>query len=140
MQDIFMKTCDDRRAKIKGSCFVVLFFTIKEKGIPNPISDFLWLSCLHGDVQLDSCWQNQLQKNHTVKERRPRTRRWLKPEQKTIMSPICWCLMLNIFFFPIHFAFSSREESKDRRLSSPYHRHSYHLMQTDSQDAGAEQR
>uniref|UniRef100_A0A8C7XZ63 Enhancer of mRNA-decapping protein 4 n=1 Tax=Oryzias sinensis TaxID=183150 RepID=A0A8C7XZ63_9TELE len=31
------------------------------------------------------------------------------------------------------------EESKDRRLSSPYHRHSYHLMQTDSQDAGAEQ-
>ncbi|XP_011474645.1 enhancer of mRNA-decapping protein 4 isoform X1 [Oryzias latipes] len=33
----------------------------------------------------------------------------------------------------------SREESKDRRLSSPYHRHSYHLMQTDSQDAGAEQ-
>ncbi|XP_078113900.1 enhancer of mRNA-decapping protein 4 isoform X2 [Sander vitreus] len=33
----------------------------------------------------------------------------------------------------------SREESKDRRLSSPYHRRSYHLTQNDSQDAGAEQ-
>ncbi|XP_044048820.1 enhancer of mRNA-decapping protein 4 isoform X2 [Siniperca chuatsi] len=34
---------------------------------------------------------------------------------------------------------SSREESKDRHLSSPYHRHSYHLTQNDSQDGGAEQ-
>ncbi|KAG7229803.1 hypothetical protein INR49_012452 [Caranx melampygus] len=33
----------------------------------------------------------------------------------------------------------SREESKDRHLSSPYHRRSYHLTQNDSQDAGAEQ-
>ncbi|XP_077938573.1 enhancer of mRNA-decapping protein 4 isoform X3 [Gasterosteus aculeatus] len=33
----------------------------------------------------------------------------------------------------------SREESKDRRLSSPYHRRSYHLTQIDSQDAGGEQ-
>ncbi|XP_044048819.1 enhancer of mRNA-decapping protein 4 isoform X1 [Siniperca chuatsi] len=33
----------------------------------------------------------------------------------------------------------SREESKDRHLSSPYHRHSYHLTQNDSQDGGAEQ-
>lgn len=35
---------------------------------------------------------------------------------------------------------SSREESKDRHLSSPYHRRSYHLQQSDSQDAGGEQR
>uniref|UniRef100_A0A3Q4BVN6 Enhancer of mRNA-decapping protein 4 n=1 Tax=Mola mola TaxID=94237 RepID=A0A3Q4BVN6_MOLML len=33
----------------------------------------------------------------------------------------------------------SREESKDRQLTSPYHRHSYHLTQNDSQDTGAEQ-
>ncbi|TKS73042.1 Enhancer of mRNA-decapping protein 4 [Collichthys lucidus] len=33
----------------------------------------------------------------------------------------------------------SREESKDRHLSSPYHRRSYHLQQSDSQDAGGEQ-
>ncbi|KAI3371658.1 hypothetical protein L3Q82_024222 [Scortum barcoo] len=33
----------------------------------------------------------------------------------------------------------SREESKDRHLTSPYHRRSYHLTQNDSQDAGAEQ-
>ncbi|XP_075962727.1 enhancer of mRNA-decapping protein 4 isoform X1 [Anarhichas minor] len=33
----------------------------------------------------------------------------------------------------------SREESKDRHLSSPYHRRSYHLTQNDSQDAGADQ-
>ncbi|XP_029289521.1 enhancer of mRNA-decapping protein 4 isoform X2 [Cottoperca gobio] len=33
----------------------------------------------------------------------------------------------------------SREEAKDRRLSSPYHRRTYHLTQNDSQDAGAEQ-
>ncbi|XP_008284071.1 enhancer of mRNA-decapping protein 4 isoform X4 [Stegastes partitus] len=33
----------------------------------------------------------------------------------------------------------SREEPKDRHLSSPYHRRSYHLTQNDSQDAGAEQ-
>uniref|UniRef100_A0A8C5H7D5 Enhancer of mRNA-decapping protein 4 n=1 Tax=Gouania willdenowi TaxID=441366 RepID=A0A8C5H7D5_GOUWI len=31
------------------------------------------------------------------------------------------------------------EESKDRHLSSPYHLHSYHLTQNNSQDAGAEQ-
>uniref|UniRef100_A0A8D0AVK2 Enhancer of mRNA-decapping protein 4 n=1 Tax=Sander lucioperca TaxID=283035 RepID=A0A8D0AVK2_SANLU len=31
------------------------------------------------------------------------------------------------------------EELKDRHLSSPYHRRSYHLTQNDSQDAGAEQ-
>uniref|UniRef100_A0A7N8WN62 Enhancer of mRNA-decapping protein 4 n=1 Tax=Mastacembelus armatus TaxID=205130 RepID=A0A7N8WN62_9TELE len=31
------------------------------------------------------------------------------------------------------------EESKDRHLSSSYHRHSYHLTQNDSQDTGAEQ-
>uniref|UniRef100_A0A8C2WI47 Enhancer of mRNA-decapping protein 4 n=1 Tax=Cyclopterus lumpus TaxID=8103 RepID=A0A8C2WI47_CYCLU len=34
---------------------------------------------------------------------------------------------------------SSREESKDRHLGSPYHRRSYHLAHNDSQDAGAEQ-
>ncbi|XP_042267742.1 enhancer of mRNA-decapping protein 4 isoform X1 [Thunnus thynnus] len=33
----------------------------------------------------------------------------------------------------------SREESKDRLLSSPYPRRSYHLTQNDSQDPGAEQ-
>ncbi|KAM8892966.1 enhancer of mRNA-decapping protein 4 isoform 1-T1 [Spinachia spinachia] len=33
----------------------------------------------------------------------------------------------------------SREESQDRRLSSPYHRRSYHLTQNDSQDVGGEQ-
>ncbi|XP_040893401.1 enhancer of mRNA-decapping protein 4 isoform X1 [Toxotes jaculatrix] len=33
----------------------------------------------------------------------------------------------------------SREESKDRHLSSPYHRRSYHLTQNDNQDAAAEQ-
>ncbi|XP_008309267.1 enhancer of mRNA-decapping protein 4 isoform X2 [Cynoglossus semilaevis] len=33
----------------------------------------------------------------------------------------------------------SRDESKDRHLSSPYHRRSYHLPQNDSQDTGAEQ-
>lgn len=33
----------------------------------------------------------------------------------------------------------SREEAKDRHLSSPYHRRSYHLTQNDSQDAGGEQ-
>lgn len=33
----------------------------------------------------------------------------------------------------------SREESKDRHLSSPYHRRSYHLPQNDSQDTGPEQ-
>ncbi|XP_059190362.1 enhancer of mRNA-decapping protein 4 isoform X2 [Centropristis striata] len=33
----------------------------------------------------------------------------------------------------------SREESNDRRLSSPFHRRSYHLTPNDSQDAGAEQ-
>ncbi|XP_074488217.1 enhancer of mRNA-decapping protein 4 isoform X1 [Sebastes fasciatus] len=33
----------------------------------------------------------------------------------------------------------SREESKDRHLSSPYHRRSYHLTQNDGQDAGADQ-
>ncbi|XP_047452618.1 enhancer of mRNA-decapping protein 4 isoform X2 [Mugil cephalus] len=33
----------------------------------------------------------------------------------------------------------SREESKERHLSSPYHRRSYHLTQNDSQDAGTEQ-
>ncbi|XP_070686794.1 enhancer of mRNA-decapping protein 4 isoform X2 [Pempheris klunzingeri] len=33
----------------------------------------------------------------------------------------------------------SREESKDRHLSSPYHLRSYHLTQNDSQDAGGEQ-
>ncbi|XP_061577120.1 enhancer of mRNA-decapping protein 4 isoform X1 [Cololabis saira] len=33
----------------------------------------------------------------------------------------------------------SREETKDRRLSSPYHRRSYHLTQNDSHDAGAAQ-
>ncbi|KAM7413951.1 hypothetical protein PAMA_018986 [Pampus argenteus] len=33
----------------------------------------------------------------------------------------------------------SREESKDRLLSSPYPRRSYHLTQNDSQDHGAEQ-
>lgn len=35
---------------------------------------------------------------------------------------------------------SSRDESKDRHLGSPYHRRSYHLAHNDSQDAGAEQR
>uniref|UniRef100_A0A8D3BZE5 Enhancer of mRNA-decapping protein 4 n=1 Tax=Scophthalmus maximus TaxID=52904 RepID=A0A8D3BZE5_SCOMX len=34
---------------------------------------------------------------------------------------------------------SSREESKDRHLSSPFHRRSYHLSQNDSQDTGPEQ-
>ncbi|KAM4618939.1 enhancer of mRNA-decapping protein 4 isoform 2-T2 [Polymixia lowei] len=33
----------------------------------------------------------------------------------------------------------SREELKDRHISSPYHRRSYHLTQNDSQDASAEQ-
>uniref|UniRef100_A0A8D3DHX5 Enhancer of mRNA-decapping protein 4 n=1 Tax=Scophthalmus maximus TaxID=52904 RepID=A0A8D3DHX5_SCOMX len=33
----------------------------------------------------------------------------------------------------------SREESKDRHLSSPFHRRSYHLSQNDSQDTGPEQ-
>ncbi|XP_041852638.1 enhancer of mRNA-decapping protein 4 isoform X3 [Melanotaenia boesemani] len=33
----------------------------------------------------------------------------------------------------------SREESKERHLSSSYHRRSYHLTQNDSQDGGAEQ-
>ncbi|KAK2841882.1 hypothetical protein Q5P01_012082 [Channa striata] len=33
----------------------------------------------------------------------------------------------------------SREESKDRHMSSPYHRRSYHLTQNDNQDPGAEQ-
>uniref|UniRef100_A0A3Q3GYX5 Enhancer of mRNA-decapping protein 4 n=1 Tax=Kryptolebias marmoratus TaxID=37003 RepID=A0A3Q3GYX5_KRYMA len=33
----------------------------------------------------------------------------------------------------------SREESQERHLSSPYHRRSYHLPQSDSQDAAAEQ-
>ncbi|XP_026221080.1 enhancer of mRNA-decapping protein 4 isoform X2 [Anabas testudineus] len=33
----------------------------------------------------------------------------------------------------------SRDESKDRHMSSPYHRRSYHLTQNDSQDAVAEQ-
>lgn len=33
----------------------------------------------------------------------------------------------------------SRDETKDRHLSSPYHRRSYHLTQNDSQDAAAEQ-
>ncbi|XP_057203954.1 enhancer of mRNA-decapping protein 4 isoform X2 [Triplophysa rosa] len=33
----------------------------------------------------------------------------------------------------------SREEIKDRHISSPYHRHTYHLTQNDSQDASAEQ-
>lgn len=33
----------------------------------------------------------------------------------------------------------SREEPKDRHLSSPYHRRSYHLTQNDSQDPAAEQ-
>ncbi|XP_014852411.1 PREDICTED: enhancer of mRNA-decapping protein 4 isoform X1 [Poecilia mexicana] len=32
-----------------------------------------------------------------------------------------------------------REESSERRLSSPYHRRSYHLVQNDSQDVGADQ-
>ncbi|KAM4734819.1 enhancer of mRNA-decapping protein 4 isoform 2-T2 [Anableps anableps] len=32
-----------------------------------------------------------------------------------------------------------REESGERRLSSPYHRRSYHLTQSDSQDVGADQ-
>uniref|UniRef100_A0A3P9QC06 Enhancer of mRNA-decapping protein 4 n=1 Tax=Poecilia reticulata TaxID=8081 RepID=A0A3P9QC06_POERE len=32
-----------------------------------------------------------------------------------------------------------REESSERRLSSPYHRRSYHLAQHDSQDVGADQ-
>lgn len=36
--------------------------------------------------------------------------------------------------------YSSREESNDRHLSSPYGRRSYHLTPNDSQDAGAEQR
>ncbi|CAB1323235.1 unnamed protein product, partial [Coregonus sp. 'balchen'] len=34
----------------------------------------------------------------------------------------------------------SREEMKDRHMSSPYHRRTYHLTQNDSQDASAEQR
>ncbi|XP_030622392.1 enhancer of mRNA-decapping protein 4 [Chanos chanos] len=33
----------------------------------------------------------------------------------------------------------SREELKDRHMSSPYHRRTYHLAQNDSQDASAEQ-
>uniref|UniRef100_A0A8C7J6S8 Enhancer of mRNA-decapping protein 4 n=1 Tax=Oncorhynchus kisutch TaxID=8019 RepID=A0A8C7J6S8_ONCKI len=33
----------------------------------------------------------------------------------------------------------SREEIKDRHMSSPYHRRTYHLTQNDSQDASAEQ-
>ncbi|XP_035982499.1 enhancer of mRNA-decapping protein 4 [Fundulus heteroclitus] len=33
----------------------------------------------------------------------------------------------------------SREEANERRLSSPYHRHSFHLTQNDSQDVGADQ-
>ncbi|XP_068595627.1 enhancer of mRNA-decapping protein 4 [Brachionichthys hirsutus] len=33
----------------------------------------------------------------------------------------------------------SRDESKDRHLSSPFHRRSYHLAQNDGHDAGAEQ-
>ncbi|XP_072242786.1 enhancer of mRNA-decapping protein 4 isoform X1 [Leuresthes tenuis] len=33
----------------------------------------------------------------------------------------------------------SREESKDRHLSSPYHRRSFHLTQNDSPEGGAEQ-
>ncbi|XP_014004556.1 enhancer of mRNA-decapping protein 4 isoform X1 [Salmo salar] len=33
----------------------------------------------------------------------------------------------------------SREEMKDRHMSSPYHRRTYHLTQNDSQDASAEQ-
>ncbi|XP_051953826.1 enhancer of mRNA-decapping protein 4-like [Xyrauchen texanus] len=33
----------------------------------------------------------------------------------------------------------SREEMKDRHISSPYHRRTYHLTQNDSQDASAEQ-
>ncbi|XP_051580107.1 enhancer of mRNA-decapping protein 4-like isoform X1 [Myxocyprinus asiaticus] len=33
----------------------------------------------------------------------------------------------------------SREEIKDRHISSPYHRRTYHLTQNDSQDASAEQ-
>lgn len=38
------------------------------------------------------------------------------------------------------FPSSSREEIKDRHISSPYHRRTYHLTQNDSQDASAEQR
>lgn len=133
-ENLWWQKSKDQRFMFRGS-----FFHHKRKG--NPKSHFGFPL-----VVLSAWWRpvglllTKPAPKKSYKERRPRTRRWLKPEQKTIMSPICWCLMLNIFFFPIHFAFSSREESKDRRLSSPYHRHSYHLMQTDSQDAGAEQR
>lgn len=42
-----------------------------------------------------------------------------------------------IFFFPLP---SPRDEVEEKHKSSSYHRHSYHLLQHDSQDASAEQR
>lgn len=42
-----------------------------------------------------------------------------------------------IFFFPLS---SPRDEVEEKHKSSSYHRHSYHLLQHDSQDASAEQR
>uniref|UniRef100_A0A3P8QQ74 Enhancer of mRNA-decapping protein 4 n=1 Tax=Astatotilapia calliptera TaxID=8154 RepID=A0A3P8QQ74_ASTCA len=52
---------------------------------------------------------------------------------------IYFFINLSIGVFVSYACCSSREESQDRHLSSPYHRRSYHLPQNDSQDAGAEQ-
>lgn len=43
----------------------------------------------------------------------------------------------SVFFFPLS---SPRDEVEEKHKSSSYHRHSYHLLQHDSQDASAEQR
>lgn len=45
--------------------------------------------------------------------------------------------MMMFSFFPLS---SPRDEVEEKHKSSSYHRHSYHLLQHDSQDASAEQR
>lgn len=47
------------------------------------------------------------------------------------------CMMVYVFFFS---SSSPRDEVEEKHKSSSYHRHSYHLLQHDSQDASAEQR
>lgn len=44
-------------------------------------------------------------------------------------------MVFSFFSFP-----SPRDEVEEKHKSSSYHRHSYHLLQHDSQDASAEQR
>lgn len=59
-------------------------------------------------------------------------------EQTTKLKETLMMVMMGLPFFFLFF--SPRDEVEEKHKSSSYHRHSYHLLQHDSQDASAEQR